>query len=313
MGDAVEKNQAQRANSALPGPVGLLFSPHAGRLARSLAHAETSTSEAHVPNGSPGQAEADAIAEEHIVQEVAYRALAAAGVEVVTSAPVSAAGQPDFAGQQLAAWRAKGCGAVVAAGGDGTVGTAASLATQADLPLGILPLGTSNDVARSLGIPMDIPLAAQVIAQGHIVANDMGQALPVDQLRSPVAEPARWRLAVGWRSFWRALYQRFAQVESAGQQKDIADHQGYFLHALTLGLNVEFARLATDATQRQRWGAFTYAASAMEALQHARPVRLVLHINDYQRYPQNKRPALSTRGRSHVIECLALQLAIVNL
>lgn len=41
---------------------------------------------------------------------------------------------------------------VVAAGGDGTVWRAASALTGHDIPLAVLPLGTANNVARSLGI-----------------------------------------------------------------------------------------------------------------------------------------------------------------
>src|SRR5688500_2267981 len=53
-------------------------------------------------------------------------------------------------------WRAAGATAVVAAGGDGTVGAAATHSGDADLVLGILPLGTANDTARSLEIPVDL-------------------------------------------------------------------------------------------------------------------------------------------------------------
>ena len=49
-----------------------------------------------------------------------------------------------------------------------------------------------------------------------------------------------------------------------------------FLHAATLGLNVEFARLATDAQRRERLGSLTYAASALEAVTRYRPVDVTL-------------------------------------
>jgi diacylglycerol kinase family enzyme len=44
---------------------------------------------------------------------------------------------------------------VIAAGGDGTVGSVAGHLAGAENPLGILPLGTGNDFARSLDIPLN--------------------------------------------------------------------------------------------------------------------------------------------------------------
>ena len=46
-------------------------------------------------------------------------------------------------------------GAVVLGGGDGTLSAAAPALRETGLPLGILPLGTGNDLARTLGIPLD--------------------------------------------------------------------------------------------------------------------------------------------------------------
>jgi hypothetical protein len=57
-------------------------------------------------------------------------------------------------------------------------------------------------------------------------------------------------------------------------------HQGkVFLHALTLGLNVAFARLATDVAQRQRWGRLTYAAAAIAALTQFEPVPITIYVS----------------------------------
>lgn len=58
-------------------------------------------------------------------------------------------------------------GVVVAAGGDGTLNTVARYLRHTDIPMGILPLGTFNYVARVLNIPLDLLEAAQVIAQGQ--------------------------------------------------------------------------------------------------------------------------------------------------
>ncbi|WP_293882847.1 diacylglycerol kinase family protein [Sphingomonas sp.] len=58
-------------------------------------------------------------------------------------------------------------GTVVVGGGDGTLGSAAALLVDTKTTLGILPLGTRNHLARELGIPMDLPGAARIIADGH--------------------------------------------------------------------------------------------------------------------------------------------------
>jgi diacylglycerol kinase (ATP) len=63
---------------------------------------------------------------------------------------------------------------VVVGGGDGTLNCAAAALVETGLPLGILPLGTANDLARTLQIPPDPVKAAAVIAAGHERALDIG-------------------------------------------------------------------------------------------------------------------------------------------
>jgi len=62
---------------------------------------------------------------------------------------------------------------VVIGGGDGSLHAALPAVLDAGLPLGILPLGTANDFARSLGI-MDVPAAVEVIVAGHVKSVDVG-------------------------------------------------------------------------------------------------------------------------------------------
>lgn len=52
---------------------------------------------------------------------------------------------------------------IVAAGGDGTVSGVADCLVERHIPLGILPLGTGNVVAKSLGISMNLEKAVQTI------------------------------------------------------------------------------------------------------------------------------------------------------
>jgi diacylglycerol kinase (ATP) len=63
----------------------------------------------------------------------------------------------------------EGFQAVIAVGGDGTVNeVAAGLAEHApEVPLGILPLGLSNCLARHFRLPRDIGRAALVVSEGR--------------------------------------------------------------------------------------------------------------------------------------------------
>ena len=60
---------------------------------------------------------------------------------------------------------------VIAAGGDGTHGPAAAALIGTGVPLGLLALGTFNNLARSLGIPRQIDAALDVIVAGlpHLI------------------------------------------------------------------------------------------------------------------------------------------------
>lgn len=63
---------------------------------------------------------------------------------------------------------------VIIGGGDGTLNSAIESLTDTKLPLGILPMGTANDLARTLGIPTDLSAACQVIASGKTRLIDLG-------------------------------------------------------------------------------------------------------------------------------------------
>ena len=167
----------------------------------------------------------------------------------------------DHTQPQGATWRDQGFDLVIAAGGDGTVGSVATQVVGSGVPLAILPLGTANDVARSLYLPMGLDQACAVLTDAVPMDIDVGQVIP------GLVEPGAYSVEHDVARDAEPL---------AGDPSPLAGV--YFLHALTLGLNVEFARLATDVQRRQQLGGLTYAASALEAVTYYQPVDVTLRL-----------------------------------
>ena len=65
---------------------------------------------------------------------------------------------------------------LILGGGDGSVSSVVDFLAHHDVILGLLPLGTANDFARTLGIPADVEKACEAIAGGKIVDVDLGLA-----------------------------------------------------------------------------------------------------------------------------------------
>ena len=65
---------------------------------------------------------------------------------------------------------------LILGGGDGSVSSVVDFLVDRDVVLGLLPLGTANDFARTLEIPQDIEGACQAIAGGKVVDVDLGLA-----------------------------------------------------------------------------------------------------------------------------------------
>ena len=63
---------------------------------------------------------------------------------------------------------------VIVGGGDGTINAAGRGLIETGLPMGVLPLGTANDFARSIGVPVDLEAAARVIVDGFTHRVDVG-------------------------------------------------------------------------------------------------------------------------------------------
>lgn len=64
----------------------------------------------------------------------------------------------------------------VAIGGDGLIGSVGGALAGAPLPLGMIPAGRGNDLARGLGIPADSELALELVLSGTTREIDVGEA-----------------------------------------------------------------------------------------------------------------------------------------
>ena len=105
--------------------------------------------------------------------ELVVGKLEQAGLPVASVYPVRSGA--DLAGtldQVLAA----GHDLVVVGGGDGTVSFAAGFFAGTGTVLGVLPLGTANDLARTLEIPAGLDPACAALADGKVVDIDLGRA-----------------------------------------------------------------------------------------------------------------------------------------
>jgi len=69
---------------------------------------------------------------------------------------------------------AQGIKLIVVCGGDGTISAVTRAMMNTDTILGIIPTGTQNNVALSLGIPTDIPSAIAILGKGQPVKIDIG-------------------------------------------------------------------------------------------------------------------------------------------
>jgi diacylglycerol kinase (ATP) len=75
----------------------------------------------------------------------------------------------------------QGYSPVISAGGDGATGEVLNGLYQASPdgvlePLGLIPLGTANDLAHNLGLPLELTTAAQAISAGKTQRIDLGLA-----------------------------------------------------------------------------------------------------------------------------------------
>ncbi|GAC1448489.1 MAG: diacylglycerol kinase family lipid kinase [Isosphaeraceae bacterium] len=119
--------------------------------------ADRATSAFVVLNPKSGGCDADQ------ARETLNRHLSAAGVACRFHEP----SEGDSLGDRVRESVRSGCDLVIAAGGDGTVSAVADALAGAEVPLGIVPLGTANVLAGELGVPLGLDDACALLAGDH--------------------------------------------------------------------------------------------------------------------------------------------------
>src|SRR5437660_8427220 len=215
------------------------------------------------------------------------------GIEIVNTISIA---ELDDLPAQGPIWKANGIDIAISGGGDGLVGGVITHIAESGLPLGILPLGTSNDIARSLHIPQDLQEAAQVIAQGGERFVDIGVAKPAQQAPHLATK-----------------HQSGPLLSQVAPEK-----HGFFAHALTIGVNVQFARIATNVVTRQRFGRLTYPYAALETLASHEALDMELEFDRLAMLQSTvaaqveTSPVTAQSEPKTTLKCHALQVAIIN-
>lgn len=177
--------------------------------------------------------------------------LTSAGYEV--RVPASAAEARTLA----AAAAEAGAETVVAAGGDGSVHHAANALLAGPTPrprLGILPLGTANDYARSLGLPRDPREALDLLT-------DDGPAPAVDVIEIRHDGPGG---------------------TAAGGGSGEASKARYCLNVAVGGFGGEVAR-ELDQEEKRHWGSLAYLRSAVQELSQLPRFRTRIEVDGEER------------------------------
>ncbi len=211
------------------------------------------------------------------------------GIEVADTISIA---ELDHLPAQGVQWEQAGIEIAIAAGGDGLIGGVITHIAESGLILGILPLGTANDIARSLNIPQNIQQAAQVIASGTVQEADIGVARPSEQAPHLASKD-----------------QQRPVLSRVGLEK-----HGYFAHTVTIGLNVQFARIATNVATRQRYGRLTYPVAAIETLKYHDALEATLQFEGLAMPRDNTAaPTLSNEIIDpYTLRCRALQVTVIN-
>ena len=157
---------------------------------------------------------------------------------------------------------AAGAELVVAAGGDGTLnGVVNGLAPWfGRVRLGLLPLGTGNDFARSIGVPADLEQALAVLVAGRTQRLDVG------------------------RTTWR------------GAEPTSQSRVRHFINMSAGGFSDAVGEQLTPDMKRS-WGPLAYLRSAVEALPDLEPYHAVLTLDGGEKLAVETYNVVVSNGR----------------
>ncbi|ADG76067.1 diacylglycerol kinase catalytic region [Cellulomonas flavigena DSM 20109] len=154
----------------------------------------------------------------------------------------------------------KGADLVVAVGGDGTVRAVAEALAGTGVPMGLMPLGTGNLLARNLDVPVGDPLAALQLALD-------GVDKPID---------------VGWLRVERWESQMDDDIaEAADDLPDDTDVPRDHIFLVIAGLGFDAAMVAdADDELKAKVGWIAYFMAGVRHL-HGRRLRVRLTLDDH--------------------------------
>jgi len=146
---------------------------------------------------------------------------------------------------------------VVVGGGDGTIAEAVGHLTHRDIALGVLPLGTTNNFARSLELPLDLRRAVGVLRDGKVADVDVGW------FEADEAGPA----AGG------------AGGTGGGLPVPVDGRGSIFANMVSIGLSVHVAEQVPHELKRVL-GRSAYAVTAARLLPRHEPFKATIRIGD---------------------------------
>lgn len=197
---------------------------------------------------------------------------------------------------ELVRARAREVDRLLVAGGDGTLNAALQGLAGTGVPLGIIPVGTANNTARTLGLPTDLDEACKVAAGGRTRLIDLGRAnerwffttaslgLSVAVTRLLTRDlKRRWgRLAYGYAAVRAVLERRAFDAEIVAAEQRLAlrsvqivvGNGRYYGSALPVAEDAEIDDGWLDlyaVEARSRWRLFTLAPALRAGRQGKRP------------------------------------------